>query len=197
MFDKAKQLLHHKSPKIYKCKICGKVTGHRQRKVCSVECALIYSKEKAEKQKKSEALKIKKAYNQNDKTYLIKKAQDLINKYARLRDEAQRGHICCSCTGTGKMDGGHFLPVSTYKAIRFNVNQIHQQCVKCNQYNSGMRHEYREFMVNKYGDGYVEHLESHKGITKSYSIEYLNRLIKIVNKKIRKQKSINEIHNER
>lgn len=175
--------------KIITCRICKKKFEQLRPSqiVCSPECGLeLVEKEKRKKAKsqKLEWNKAKREHKNNDKSYLTARAQSLINKYARLRDERQRGHICCTCNGKGKMDGGHFLPVLTHKSIRFNVNQIHQQCVKCNQHNSGMRHEYKIFMINKYGLEYVEQLEASKGALKSYSIEYLQRLIKITNKKI-------------
>jgi hypothetical protein len=114
-------------------------------------------------------------------------AQKLVNRYARLRDFKENGLRCVTCSSTtGKRDGGHFLPTSGYSAIRYNTNQIHQQCVNCNQYNGGRPKEYRVFMIKKYGLEYVENLESSRNKTRSYSVEYYQKLIRVVRKKIKK-----------
>ena len=155
--------------------------------LCNYECAIEYAKqseEKRRKKKKTENRKAIKEFNNQDKKVLKELAQKLANKYGRLRDLYHNGHRCCTCSNTGKMDGGHFLPTSGYSAIRYNVNQIHQQCVPCNRYNGGRPKEYRVFMVDKYGEDYVQQLESNKGVLRSYSEEYYQRFIKIARKKI-------------
>lgn len=154
---------------------------------CPFPCAIEYSKQLQAKKQGSEKRKAKKEFNENDRVLLRAKAQRLANKYARLRDQYENGYRCCTCGITkGKMDGGHFLPTSSYSAIRYNTNQIHQQCVGCNQFRHGMPKEYRTFMIEKYGDKYVEKLESLKGITRGYSTQYLQKLIKVLLKKTKR-----------
>jgi len=175
------------------CKVCkNKFTPTRElQPTCSnIDCQIAYANKhlkKSELKKKREANKAKIAFNHNDKTWLKAEAQKLINKYARLRDERDRGYICCTCGHTtGQMDGGHFLPTSGYSAIRYNTNQIHLQCKKCNRFNGGMPKEYRVFMIKKYGIKYVKNLESTKNQLRSYSKEYYQKLIPIVRKKIKR-----------
>lgn len=178
--------------KLKSCKICKKkYRAERQlQQTCSVECSIEYGKQhlaNKSKEKKKTARKELMEFNRNDKTVLKRKAQILINKYARLRDERERGYKCCTCNhSSGQMDGGHFLPTSGYSAIRYNTNQIHQQCKRCNRFNGGMPKEYRLFMINKYGLEYVEKLESKKNETRSYDIDYYVKLIRVVKKKIKK-----------
>jgi hypothetical protein len=175
-----------------KCKICKiKYVPERQlQQVCSPLCAIEYGNKHLAKnklEKKKQINREKKDFNWEDKKWLKKTAQDEINRYARLRDNKERGLKCCTCPNNyGKMDGGHFLPTSGYSAIRYNTNQIHQQCVNCNRYNGGRRPEYTEFMINKYGPEYVENLEAMKNIIRPYSIEYYQRLIKIVRRKTKR-----------
>lgn len=139
------------------------------------------------KEKKTQARRELRAFNESDKTVLKQLAQMLVNKYARLRDYLENGLRCVTCNSiTGKRDGGHFLPTSGYSSIRYNTNQIHQQCVNCNQYNGGRYKEYRVFMIDKYSLEYVENLEAQKGVIRGYSVEYYQRLIKVVRKKINK-----------
>jgi len=153
---------------------------------CKIDYANKHLNKKA-KEKKQVARKAIKQFNNSDKIVLKRNAQMLINKYARLRDQLENGYRCCTCPHTtGQMDGGHFLPTSGYSAIRYNINQIHQQCKRCNRFNGGMPKEYRVFMINKYGLEYVEKLESTKGELRSYSVEFYQRIIKILRVKIRK-----------
>ena len=137
--------------------------------------------------KKKKANKEKRVFKNSDLTTLKAKAQSLVNKYARFRDEKERGYKCCTCGHTGgQMDGGHFLPTSSYSAIRYNTNQIFLQCKKCNRFNGGMPKEYRLFMIDRYGLEYVEKLEATKNELRGYSIEYYQKLIRVVTKKLKR-----------
>jgi len=174
-----------------KCKICKAEFTKRSstQVVCSYECGIKYAQKQQEKRdaKKKTAARVKlREFKENDKTELKIIAQKLCNRYARLRDEYENGKRCCTCgITTGKMDGGHFLPTSGYSAIRYNTNQIHQQCVNCNRYNGGRYKEYRIFMIDKNGLEYVERLEATKGQLRSYSVEYYQKYIRIIRKKIK------------
>jgi len=158
--------------------------------VCGYECSLKYgakSLNKKAKEKKTKNRVALKQFNNSDKTVLKKNTQILVNKYSRLRDQIERGYNCCTCGHTeGQMDGGHFLPTSGYSSIRYNTNQIFQQCKRCNRFNGGMPKQYREFMIARYGLEYVEKLEATKGELRKYSVDFYTRLIKILRVKIRK-----------
>ena len=145
--------------------------------------------------KKKAHNKAKKDFNRSDKTWLKAEAQRLCNKYARFRDQLENGYGCRTCgQTTGQMDGGHFLPTSSYSAIRYNTNQIHQQCKRCNRWNGGMRDEYTVFMIDKYGEEYVANLKAQKNVLRSYSVEYYVKLIKVVSKKLKRvEKKLKEL----
>lgn len=185
--------------KMKTCKACKKSFLPKRdfQNTCDYKCAIQHAKNlqaKKESKKKTQARRELKAFNESDKTVLKRNAQMLVNRYARLRDERDRGLVCCTCNhrDSGQFDGGHFLPTSGYSAIRYNSNQIHLQCKNCNRFNGGMPKEYRVFMINKYGLEYVENLESQKGVFRSYSVEYYQKLIKVVRKKLKKlQLSLN------
>lgn len=178
-------------PKKAKCKVCKSeyTKINMANTTCGIECAIEWAKklqEKREAKKKTEARVALREFKNESKVDLKKYVQPLINEYARKRDYILNGKRCVTCgITTGKMDGGHFLPTSTHSAIRYNVNQIHQQCVKCNRYNFGMPKEYRLFMINKYSLEYVEMLEK-SNEPRLYTIEYYQRLKRIVRKKIAK-----------
>lgn len=191
--SKSEQLINNKvkKPRQKKCKHCKEwFTPQRPlQMVCgdNIECAIEYSKVAVKKQREQ----TKRAFRNNDKSLLKEKVQKLANRYGRLRDEFNRGYGCCTCDKKdGKMDGGHFLPTSSYRPIRYNVNQIHQQCIRCNQYNNGMSKEYRVFMISKYNLEYVEELESNKQGDRKYTVDYFQKYLRIIGKRLKKmQKS--------
>ena len=87
--------------------------------------------------------------------------QTLVNQYVlHVRDV---GKPCCTCGTTNpaiKYDAGHCFTVKARPDIRFNLKNIHRQCsVQCNQHGSGMRAEYKVFIVDTYGDHVLEKLE--------------------------------------
>lgn len=175
------------------CKSCKqKFRPERQmQQVCSYECAITHTNELQHKKKQEVSKTInkeKKEHRANDRVILKQLAQKLVNQYARMRDERERGLVCCTCghRDSGQFDGGHFLPTSGYSAIRYNTNQIHLQCKRCNRFNGGMPKEYRLFMINRYGLEYVENLEATKTKTVLYPTEYYQKLIRVVRKKIRR-----------
>lgn len=178
----------NQKPRLKKCKECGTKfkSFSIEHKCCCLDCGIAYGIKEAPKQKMKENRQAKKEFNSTDKTKLKADAQKLVNKYARLRDQYERGYVCCTCGHTtGQMDGGHFLPTSSYSPIRYNTNQIHQQCKRCNQYNGGMRAEYAVFMTQKYGKEYVESLEAFKGVQRRYDVVYYQKLIRVVTKKLK------------
>ena len=155
-----------------KCKGCGKkcepsgvVT------LCSYECARIVA-EKADKKVKQEKLRkakaVKKAFKARTRE-LKEKAktraewfadlQKEVNAYVRYRDKDEP---CCTC-GTRndiKYDAGHYRSRGACKELRFELTNIHKQCsVRCNQHGSGMRAEYRDFIIRKYGADHLAWLD--------------------------------------
>ncbi len=142
------------------------------------------AKEKAKKERKVFRERKEKLKTVGDYT---KEAQASINKYIRLRDS---GKPCISCGSLpeqklgGTMDAGHYRSRGSAGHLRFNVFNIHAQCVKCNRYNSGNAVDYRISLIKKIGLERVERLENDNSPRK-FTIEYLKRVKKIFNKKYR------------
>lgn len=176
--------------KAKKCKMCLKMFNpiRPMQTICSFECSIEWSKKpKAQKaykmEKKKELLE-----KYPDKTALKKSIQSTANKYGRLMDYQrylQEGCITCGKIG-GKVDGGHFLPTSTYPSIRYYAKQIKCQCIKCNQYNNGMPVEYDIKMRSLYGNIFVDNLRLEHRKSANYSIEYMKKYIRVINKRIKK-----------
>lgn len=119
-----------------------------------------------------------------------KEAQAAVNKYIRLRD---RNKPCVSCgsspsdnnliTGS-RFDAGHYRSRGSASHLRFNLLNIHKQCVKCNRFNSGNAVDYRIELIRRIGIDNVNKLESDNEPRK-FTIEYLERIKRIFNKRAR------------
>lgn len=171
--------------KAKKCKNCKKsfIPERPMQSCCSFECSIEWSKkpkvQKAYKMEKKKELLDK----HPDKSKWLANAQIIVNKYVRLRDYDKP---CCTC---GHLEGrqfhsGHFENVGGKGQLRFYTLNIHKQCSICNNWKSGNLAEYEKFMINKYGVDFVEKLKSNNERA-NYSVEYLQRLIKVFRKKIR------------
>lgn len=97
--------------------------------------------------------------------------QKVVNYYVvHIRDKDKP---CCTCGNTNpdiKYDAGHYRTRGAAPEIRYELKNIHKQCsVRCNQYGSGMRAEYREFIVNEYGKEALEWLDGkHKSLKETF-----------------------------
>jgi len=171
-----------------KCKICRSEYDKRNMShmVCGYECSLKYaqrSSDKKAKETKKVARKALKEYNDNDVKSQMGKAKKVMQKYARLRDTDEP---CISCRKpTAKQwDGGHYIASHKCSGVRFNLWNINKQCSFCNDFDGSNAANYRIHLINKIGLEKVEWLEAQNGVTK-YTADYLNRLKRIFNKKIR------------
>jgi hypothetical protein len=165
-----------------KCLSCREwFTPEREgEKVCSPECAITHSKNNISKQIKREKAKAKRDFNKNDKSHLLKTAQQIFNKYIRKRDE----HLpCISCGENGRQrHAGHYRPVGRNSQHRFNEDNCHAQCSICNNHLSGNLVNYREALIHKIGEKRVITLES-QNTPKQWTIEELNQIVETYKQK--------------
>ena len=161
--------------------------------VCGVDCAKQHAAKKVERDKKREFLEAKRKFRDHDRSWWLKATQTEVNKYVRLRDKDKP---CITCgkppegsekhlRGSGR-DAGHYLTRAAYSALRFDTRQIHAQCVTCNRYNSGRRHEFRLAMIDMHGLDFVEWLESQRD-PKRWSVEELKAIREKYKLKIKKE----------
>ena len=163
-----------------KCKICKTkfeptYSWQALNGVCSGGCAY-----KLTEIKKENAVKEKvKGFKEKLKTKsdYIRDLQKLVNIFIRKRD---LGNRCISCetilTEKTKYDAGHFYP-TTYQVLRFNEDNIHGQCVRCNRDLHGNISEYRPRIEEKIGVDRVQWLHAHRHDRMDLSIEDLKNLI--------------------
>ena len=184
-----------------KCKSCGEyvrefvVTPNGV--FCTIESAVKYSYANKDKgaqivrkaQKKKDAVRKKALKSVGD---YVKEAQAAVNKYIRLRD---RNKPCVSCgcesvsvfggyKGAGGWDAGHYRSRGSAGHLRFNLLNIHKQCVKCNRFNSGNAVDYRIELINRIGQDNVDKLER-DNTPRKFTIEYLERIKRVFNKRAR------------
>lgn len=146
------------------CRVCKSkfVPRSSTQSVCSPLCAYEKAvadrktKERKEYRVKKEALKTRKEW--------LNEAQAIFNKWVRLRD---KNLPCVSCGAIeASWDAGHYRSVGAAPGLRFNPDNVHKQCVHCNQHKSGNAIEYRIGLCNRIGAERVEALEQNNEIIK-------------------------------
>ena len=168
-----------------KCKQCGEMfTPDRSfQSTCCPEHAILYARAKNERKREQQARKDKADLKKADKSHLMKVAQSTVNKYVRLRDQDKP---CISCgTTNAKWDAGHYQSRGKKPQLRFCTWNNHKQCFRCNRMLSGNLEPYRVNLIKKIGLEKVEFLEQNQE-TKKFTVEYLQRLIAIFKKKIKR-----------
>jgi hypothetical protein len=164
-------------------------------KVCSPACAVSM----AQKERERDAERAKRADRKATQAALeklktrrqwIAECQAVVNKVARLRD-ILAGHGCISCGSKpdarygGAMDAGHYRSVGSAPHLRFYLPQIRAQCKKCNRDLGGAVVDYRAGLIERIGITRVEEIEAMQGTAK-WTVEYLQRLKKVMQKKARR-----------
>ncbi len=153
------------------CKICSDEYEPRNtlQQVCSVPCAIELQRGNAEKKKKKETRKMRREFNEKDRSYQTKLAQQIFNAYIRERD---KGLPCISCGNQSgaKINAGHYLSTGAHPELRFEPLNVALQCEWCNSYLSGNIARYRINLIKKIGIEKVEWLEGpHE--PKNYTLE--------------------------
>ena len=154
-----------KTPKPKACKACGKEFMPRAttQVACSALCALnlvakkhLANTQKAAKaERKSDKEKLEKLKSRRT---LLNEAQTVFNKYIRLRD---KDLPCISCGNmANSWDAGHYRSVGAAPQCRFDEQNVHKQCVHCNQHKSGNAIEMRRGIVARLGADVVERIEN-------------------------------------
>jgi len=107
---------------------------------------------------------------------LIAKAQEVFNKFIRERD---KNKPCISCGAFHTLQAGHFYSAGHHNALRFNEDNVHGQCLRCNYYLSGNLSNYRVNLIKKIGIQRVEKLDQIASIKKAHKLDrfYLQEII--------------------
>lgn len=113
---------------------------------------------------------------------LIKAAQLVFNKFIRMRDKDE---LCISCKQVPKkVNAGHFYNANNHWNVRFDEDNVHVQCERCNSYLSGNLIEYRQHLLTKIGLERFGQLEAKARVTRKFTKDELNDIIKRYKQKI-------------
>lgn len=179
------------------CRFCGALYEKRSawHVACSKDCSI--AAVEAKKAKKKAALERDDRRETRAKLEAIKprakwlaEAQAVVNRYCRLRDLA-RGYGCITCGATpsqkfgGTFDAGHLRSVGSAPHLRFLTSQIHLQCVTCNRHQGGRQLDFRQALVARRGEAWMQELEARQEVAK-FSVDYLKRLKAVFNKKAKR-----------
>jgi len=116
----------------------------------------------------------------------LKLAQQVFNKYVRLRDE---GLVCISCQKPmrkGNIDAGHLWSAGGHSNVRFNELNVNAQCSRpCNKDKAGDINNYRLGFVKRYSVEQLDELDKIANVTRKWSKDELKLLISEYKKKIK------------
>lgn len=114
---------------------------------------------------------------------LVKAAQLVFNKFIRMRDKDE---LCISCKQIPKkVNAGHFYNANNHWNVRFDEDNVHVQCERCNSYLSGNLIEYRQHLLNKLGAERFCQLEAKARVTRKFTKDELKEIIKTYKQKIK------------
>ena len=157
-------------------------------KVCSLKCAIEHAKNVSKEVKAKEWNKTKKIKKEALKTKqdYIKELQVIFNRFIRLRDKDEPCISCGKKLGS-KYDAGHYRSAGGNPELRFEENNVHAQCVYCNQHLHGNLINYRLGLIERYGLAVVDWLEIQHD-PKHYTIDELKKMKEYYKEQIKKLK---------
>jgi len=170
--------------KTRKCKYCKnsfEPIAFLQKNCFDSDCVMEWIQETKEKNWKRKKAKLK-AELMTLSDY-IKLAQQVFNKFIRLRDA---GENCISCNKPAlKENAGHFYNANNHWNVRFNEDNVHLQCEYCNTYLHGNLIEYRENLITKIGFYKFSILKHESDKTRKFSIDELKEIISVYKAKVK------------
>lgn len=165
---------------VKRCRVCRRTFAPRNslHRVCSVECSIAFAsmaeattlRRQADRQAKREFRE-----RTESKGQARRKAQAAFNSWVRFRDA---GRPCISCGAMpdpkrgGTMDAGHYRSTGACPQLRFDPDNCHLQCVRCNRDLSGNSVAYRVGLVRRIGVQRLARLEGDHPLPKWGVAEY-------------------------
>lgn len=132
----------------------------------------------------------------------LDKTQRLCNEFIRFRDMQRDSNgflfvICISCKAKLVMDkdgrnpkahAGHYWRENQYSSIRYDENNIHMQCARCNRELSGNLAEYEIALENKIGVNKTSELEYRRNQIKKWNFTELEQFQERFKAQIKQEK---------
>ena len=115
--------------------------------------------------------------------------QKVFNEYIRSRDVNKP---CISCGEYKELQAGHFYSVRMYDALRFNEDNCHGECAKCNGFDDHHLLRYNDNLPGRIGEQRFADLKYFANLYKKeghkWSREELNGLLKEYKEKVKNLK---------
>lgn len=140
------------------------------------EKKLLKLKESAAKKEKRLQKRLFLQKNKSSKSNLKKDLQKLVNKYVRLREESC--YTCYKYLPYPKRTAGHFWTQGGHQRTRFELMNIHTQCVSCNSFKSGNLAPYASRLLEQYGAAAFQALHRRANDPTPFDKEFLEEQIK-------------------
>jgi hypothetical protein len=138
-------LLNSENGKIKMAKALNKVQAPRK------------SLEKAEKEKK-ELTSLKLAHNTT---------KTAVHSFVRERD-AGKSCISCGVLWNKEFQAGHYYPAGSFETLKYDLDNIHGQCVQCNLYKEGNFENYTLRLPYRIGKEAFDRIVKLAGIDKQF-----------------------------
>jgi hypothetical protein len=94
------------------------------------------------------------------------------HKFIRTRDKDQP---CISCGKYTTLQAGHFYSAGYHPSVKFNEDNVHGQCKRCNYFLSGNLLPYKENLLKKIGQERFDKITLSIQMTKKFGFKW-NRL---------------------
>tara|TARA_B100001093_G_scaffold502624_1_gene555876 strand:+ start:622 stop:1014 length:393 start_codon:yes stop_codon:yes gene_type:complete len=119
-------------------------------------------------------------YKNKTTAQLIKIAVRHFHLFIRRRDH---GQPCISCGSYNTSDASHYFSAGNHSVTRFEEDNVHLACRKCNYFLSGNLIPYRQNLIEKIGQERFDQLELLVNISKKTGFKWDRfSLIDIINK---------------
>jgi len=91
------------------------------------------------------------------------------HKFIRTRDQDQP---CISCGKYTTLQAGHFYSAGNHPSTKFNEDNVHGQCKRCNYFLSGNLLPYRENLILKIGQERFDKITLTTQMSKKYGYKW-------------------------
>ena len=114
------------------------------------------------------------------RTSLIKKLDKLFSRYVRQKYANEGGWVeCVTCRAWmpwEQSQAGHFVKRG-HHAVRWDEQNVHPQCPRCNLYLNGAQDEYAAYILNEYGPETLKRLLDAKRVSKRWTVGELREMV--------------------
>lgn len=118
---------------------------------------------------------LKKEVRSNDKKTRTRAAREACHFYITHIRDKDKECISCGTKTANDWHASHFHDSGQFSGIRYEEINIHKSCEACNTYGHGQKIGYREGIIKRYGQAYMDRMDEIKngGRTKRWTNEEL------------------------